>query len=326
MPLDTAKPLRVELESGVQRFVSETSSMYSGFPPLKNLPFSEARRIAEIVRERWRDGGPTMLATTEQSVQSGQKLVRVRHYDPGPAGAKPALIYLHGGGWTLFSIDTHDRVMREYAARGGISVIGVDYSLSPESKFPEALDEVVAIARWLHDHGSEIGIDASRLAIGGDSAGGNLAISACLSLRDAGQAGHIRAMLLNYAAFDVECSEWSTSTFGGDGNMLRHDEMQSFWRNYLRNPDDAQNPLACPMKAQLGGLPPVFLTIPQCDLLAEQSLTMANRLRGAGVAVRAEIYPGASHSFLEAVSISAVAERALTDGARWLATTLSLET
>ena len=297
--------------------------MFSAFPPLASLTFSEARRIAEIVRERWREGGPTMLAITEQSVPASSRQVRVRLYDPGPAGAKPALVYLHGGGWTLFSIDTHDRLMREYAARAGICVVGVDYSLSPENKFPRALEEVVAIVRWLHDHGAGLRIDASRLAIGGDSAGGNLAMSACLVLRDAGQAGYIRAMLLNYAAFDVESSEWAARTFGGDGNMLCHDEMQAFWRNYLRSPDDAENPLACPMKARLDGLPPAFMTIPECDLLAEQSLKMADRLREAEVAVRAEIYAGASHSFLEAVSISAVADRALTEGAGWLQRTLS---
>ena len=253
MPSDPLKSPRIELEPGVQRFVTETSSMFSTFPPLASLAFSEARRIAEIVRERWREGGPTMLAITEHSVPASSSQVRVRLYDPGPAGAKPALVYLHGGGWTLFSIDTHDRVMREYAARAGICVVGVDYSLSPENKFPRALEEVVAIVRWLHDHGAGLRIDAFG---GSDPSGRFVAYVAKgrLVLRDAGQAGYARAMLLNYAAFDVESSEWSAQTFGGDGNMLCHDEMQAFWRNYLRSPDDAQNPLACPMKARLEGI------------------------------------------------------------------------
>lgn len=306
------------LDPGIRRFVLETSSQYSEFPPLESLTHPEARRIAEIVRERWRTGGPAMLATSDHFVPAPPRSIRARLHDPGPQGAKPALIYLHGGGWTLFSIDTHDRVMREYAARAGICVVGVDYSLSPENRFPRALDEVLATVRWLRNGGAGPAVDSARLAIGGDSAGGNLAMAASLALRDSGLAEGIQALLLNYAAFDVECSDRAIKAFGGDGNMLRYDEMLLFWRNYLRGPEDALNPLACPMKARLDGLPPVFLTIPEFDLLAEQSLAMADRLRDAGVAVRAEVYPGASHSFLEAVSVSAVADLALTEGAAWL--------
>jgi acetyl esterase len=324
-PSDADLPAQHPLEPGVRRFVRETASRYSEFPPLEAVTYPEARRIAEVVRERWRAGGPAMQYTAEDGVPVPHGKIRARVYDPGPQGSKPALIYLHGGGWTLFSIDTHDRVMREYAARAGICVVGVDYSLSPEHRFPKALDDVLATVTWLRDGGAGPAVDSSRLAIGGDSAGGNLAMAAGLALRDSGRAEGIKALLLNYAAFDVESSDRAIKSLGGEGNMLRHDEMLLFWRNYLRGPDDALNPLACPMKARLSGLPPVFLTIPECDLLAEQSLAMADRLRDAGVAVRAVVYSGASHSFLEAVSVSAVADRALAEGAAWLRQQLALE-
>jgi acetyl esterase len=122
--------------------------------------------------------------------------------------------------------------------------------------------------------------------------------------------------------FEAQSTEEADRQFGGPGFMLSADEMRGFWTNYLRGPADVANPLACPTTARLEGLPPAFLTIPECDLLTEQSLKMAGLLREADVPVRAEFYKGASHSFLEAVSVSAIAARALDDGARWLRETL----
>jgi acetyl esterase/lipase len=173
--------------------------------------------------------------------------------------------------------------------------------------------------RWLAEAGPGLGIDPERIAIGGDSAGANLAVACCIVLRDAGEPARVKAMLLNYGGFDVVNSEDSARRYGGAGFMLGFDEMQAFWQNYMREPEDADNPLVCPLRANLAGLPPAFLTIPECDLLAEQSHAMAGRMNAAGVALRAEVYVGASHSFLEAVSVSEVADRALTDGAQWLA-------
>lgn len=306
------------LDPDIRRFVAEVSAAFARFPPLDQLSPAEARRVAELVREPWRQGGPTMWAVTEHLIPVTGGQLRIRVYDPGPDGAKPALLYLHGGGWTIFSLDTHDRVMREYAARARIAVIGVDYPLSPEAKFPTALEQLVDLVRRLETLGGELGIDPGRLAIGGDSAGANLAVAACLSLRDAGEQHRLRGMLLNYGAFDATCSDEAVRRYGGEGFPLSREEMALYWNNYVRSPGDVENPLVCPLRARLEGLPPAFLTIPECDVLTEQSLRMAERLREAGVTVRAEVYAGATHSFLEAVSISALADRALEDGSRWL--------
>ncbi|MGH8308630.1 MAG: alpha/beta hydrolase [Steroidobacteraceae bacterium] len=306
------------LDPQIQRFVREIGAGFARFPSFEQLPPAEARRVAEQVRAPWRQGGPKMRAVVERDVPARGGALRIRIYDPGPGGVKPGLIYLHGGGWTLFSIDTHDRVMREYAARAGIAVIGVDYPLSPEAKFPTALEQIVDLTLWLGKHAMELGIDADRLAIGGDSAGGNLAVAACLMLRDRGEDKRLQAMLLSYGAFDAACSSEAARAFGGRGFPLSHDEMRGFWDNYLRTSEDMRNPLACPLRADLEGLPPAFFTIPECDILTEQNLSMAESLRNAGVPVRQQIYQGASHSFLEAVSISEVADRALADGSRWL--------
>jgi len=305
------------LDPEIHRFVSEISAAFARYP-FEQLPPAEARQVAEEVRWPWRQGGPAMRSSVERQVPVRGGSLRIRVLDPGPHGEKPGLIYLHGGGWTLFSLDTHDRVMREYAARAGVAVIGVDYPLSPETKFPVALEQIVDLVRWLGEHAARLGVDTERLAIGGDSAGGNLAIATCLALRDAGEPGLLQAMLLSYGAFDSECSDEAARRFGGAGFPLSHDEMRGYWNNYIRTSQDTQNPLACPIRARLEGLPPAFLAIPECDILAEQSLAMAGKLRKARVPVRERHYAGATHSFLEAVSIAPVADRAFSDASQWL--------
>lgn len=289
---------------------------WARFGDLSGVSPAEARRIAEEVRAPWTRGGPQMASVAEVSGEVSAP-VRMRVYDPGPAGIKPALIYLHGGGWTLFSLDTHDRVMREYASRAGVAVIGIDYALSPEAKYPVALQQVVSATRYIAQHGDTFGIDPSRIAIGGDSAGANLALSAALGL-----GGAIRAIVLNYGVFARQSSPEAKRQFGGAGNMLTADEMEGFWRNYLRDERDAEDPLVCPIRADLRGLPPLFLAVPERDLLAEQSVKLAELLKKAGVVVHLEMYRGAMHSFLEAVSISALSRRAFDDTAKWLRATL----
>lgn len=323
MAIETPAPPAADvLDGDVRRFVDEIGTAFSRFPALDSLTPPEARRVAEKVRAPWRKGGPAMREVTEHHVPVPGGGLRIRRYAPEAPGMRPALIYLHGGGWTFFSLDTHDRVMREYAARAGVVVIGVDYPLSPETKFPVALEQIVALVKWLTDGTALRDVDSGRMAIGGDSAGANLAVATCLMLRDTG-GPQMKGMLLSYGAFDVHSSDEAARRFGGPGFPLSHEEMQGFWRNYLRAPDDARNPLACPLGAKLDGLPPAFMTIPECDLLTEQNLAMADRLRTAGVSVSDRLYEGASHSFLEAVSIAAIADRALADGSAWLRATLS---
>lgn len=308
------------LDPEIRRFVAEMKAGFSRFPDFDRLPFAEARLVAEAVRRPWREGGPAMASIDERHIATDAGDVRIRIYRPGGErdGPAPVLVYLHGGGWTLFSLDTHDRVMREYAARSGATVIGVDYALSPEAKFPKALEQTIGTVEWLHGRGSELGVDAARLAIGGDSAGGNLAVATALKLRDAGKAGVLRALLLNYAALDSECSPQAVERYGGPAFMLAGEEMRQFWLNYLAAAEEAGNPYACPARADLRGLPPAFLTIAECDLLAEQNLAFARALREAAVETQAVVYPGATHSFLEAVAIARVSARALEDGSSWL--------
>ncbi|MDR3511359.1 MAG: alpha/beta hydrolase [Caulobacteraceae bacterium] len=317
--MDSAELNGDDVDPEIRQFADAIAAAYAAHGPFDRMSPIEQRQVCEIVRAPWRQGGPVMAVTLDLTVDTPRGPVRVRIHDPTEAGPKPALIYLHGGGWALFSIDTHDRVMREYAARAGVVVVGVDYALAPEHPFPAALEQVMAAARWLRDEGAALGVDADRIAIGGDSAGGNLSVAAALSLRDAGEGELLKAMVLIYGGFDYDLSDEAIRRYSGPRYMLNADEREVFWRSYAAGPGDLDNPLARPILADLHGLPPAFLVIGECDILAEQNLRMAERFRAAGVPVRAQVYPGATHSFIEAVSIAAVARRAIGESADWLA-------
>lgn len=302
-----------DIDPDIREFVARVNAAYAEHLGDGTVDFPARRAAAEKVREPWRSGGPAMASTQDRAV--GPSGIGVRIHKPTTEEALPALVYIHGGGWTTFSLDTHDRLMREYAARAGCAVVGVDYSLSPEARFPVALDEIAEVLAWLRDKGASIGLDPRRLAIGGDSAGGNLSVASMIRARDRGEP-LVQAMLLSYGAFDEEVRDTHTR-YGGEAYMLTPQEMDDFWRNY-RGEDRSPDPVARPLLADLTGLPPTFLCIPECDILADENREMARRLGEAGVEVAAKVYPGATHSFLEAVSISPLADRALADASTWL--------
>lgn len=309
------------LDPEIASFVQRMSAAWAQHPPFATLPVEQAREVAEQVRAPWRQDGPIMAQTSEHLVPTSTGSLRTRFYNPGLAAPAPTLIYLHGGGFILFSLDTHDRLMREYAAAGPFGVLGVDYPLSPEVRYPTALDQIVELIDWLHGGGAEsIGVDPERLAIGGDSAGGNLSVATALRLRDRGLETRLNGLLLNYGAFGLESSPEAIERYGGPGAVLVREEMDLYFRSYLGAEGLAQpEPYAAPLLADLQGLPPAFLAIPECDLLAEQSYAMAERMEAAGVEVTSVVYPGATHSFLEAMSVAEVARRAIREGADWVA-------
>lgn len=272
----------------------------------------DRRAIGEAVRVRWVAGGPVMADTCDLRIAG----VRCRLHRPvASQSAQPAIVYLHGGGWVIFSLDTHDRVMRELAAASGCPVLGIDYSLSPEARFPVALDEVASVLSALLTEAVALGIDPRRIAAAGDSAGANLALSSAIRARDEGRP--LAALFLAYGAFDTERRE-SHARYGGADYILTPDEMDAFWAEYLL-PEDRDHPLARPLHADLAGLPPTFLCIPECDVLSDESRAMAAAMAAAGVDVQSKVYRGATHSFLEASSVAAIAREAIGDAGDWLA-------
>ncbi len=312
-----------KLETGVRHFLDEMRGEWAKFPPFDSLDFPDQREVAIKARARWRQGGPEMARTIDRVFDPGTGELGIRVYLPERiTQSAPALVYLHGGGFTLFSIETHDRLMREYAAAGGFAVIGVDYPLSPEHKYPVALDRIEALMLWLGEHGAELGVDGNWLAIGGDSAGANLAFTATMRLRQRG-AAPVRAILANYGFFSTDISDEAEAQFGGAGTIMDRAEVLQYAANYITHDDEARDPFAFPLSADLSGFPPVMLIVPDSDILTEQSIAMDQRLRAARVEVDCRTYAGATHSFLEAMSVSEIARRAIVDGATFVRTKLA---
>jgi acetyl esterase len=300
-------------------FLQELRAGWAKHPPFETLTFPERRKVAEIVRAPWANGGPAMARTIERRFDSGAGELRIRVYLPeGVTEPAPALVYLHGGGFTLFSIDSHDRLMREYAGQGGFAVIGADYPLSPEHKYPIALDRIEAFLLWIKDHGAELGVDPSRIALGGDSAGANMSFGLVQRLRARGEQALVRAILANYGGYDSSISDTAEAQFGGPTSIMSRQEAYEYYGNYLNGQAEAEDPHVYPIKADLRGFPPVFLVIAECDVLVEQGIAMDQRLRASGVDTRSQVYQGAIHSFLEAMSVSAVARAAIADGAAFV--------
>lgn len=306
-------PQADDIDPEIKAFIARTSADYAALTGPEPVTMARRREIAERVRAPWAAGGPQMAETLHLTV--GPRNVRMRIYIPESGAGQGTLLYLHGGGWMIFSIDTHDRLMREYASRAGCAVIALDYSLSPEHRFPTALDDIDACLDWLIEEGLVHGLSTGRIAMGGDSAGGNLSLCTALRRRDTG-ARQPDALILNYAALDYEHRP-SWDRYDGEPYMLGTGEMRDFWAGYL-GALSTTNPYARPLLADLSGLPPTHLCIAECDILRDENLELRDRLRAAGNPVSAIVYPGATHSFLEAVSISRCASQAIEDGAQWL--------
>jgi acetyl esterase len=320
---DLAQPLPTPLDPDIMVFIDAVRKAGRALTAGRKLDWPARRAIAEQSRLPWNTGGPVMASIDERTIDTDVGPVRLRFYHPTAGSNKPALVYMHGGGWALFSIDTHDRLMREYAAQSGMVVVGVDYALAPEARYPVALNQVVGVVRWLRQHGAEVGVDVDKLALGGDSAGGSLSMGAVLKLRDAGEGDAVKAVLSIYGGFSPDASPAARQRYGTEDDMLTSGEVDEFWNNYIGTQADRRDPYLVPVLAKVHDLPPCFLVVAECDILAEQNLLMAGLLLEAGNAVKVKVYPGAPHSFIEAMANSQVTRDAIADGAAWLKDTLS---
>ena len=263
---------------------------------------------------------PDLPRVVDLTAQGAFGQTRVRLYDPlGIDQPVPALLFLHGGGWVGGSIESRDDGCRRLAHASKLLVLSVDYVLAPEHKFPDPLDDVVTVCRWLHKHGRKYGIDTDHLAIGGDSAGANLALAATLDLRGTGE-DLIRQMFLLYGVFAHDHSTASHRRFGQDGRYtLSSAAMDCCWRMYLADSTQDQDPRAAPLLADLSGLPPTYIICGSLDPLLDDSQQLHERLTEAGVNSELRIYDGVTHSFLSFTDDVSISRQGWNDLARHVA-------
>ncbi|HEY3848250.1 MAG TPA: alpha/beta hydrolase fold domain-containing protein, partial [Acetobacteraceae bacterium] len=168
-------------------FTSAAEAAAANYPPVRlEVPLDPHRATNDALSLPYARGGPAMAETADRWIAAHGRRIFCRVYRPRVDRALPTMVYFHGGGWVWASVDTHDRLVREYCAAGEVAAVSVDYALSPEAKFPQALEECAAVLRWIAAHGGDWGLDTGRLVLGGDSAGGNLALATALLTRDTG--------------------------------------------------------------------------------------------------------------------------------------------
>src|SRR5882757_9747195 len=290
-----SNPVQPVLEPAAQSFADATSK-----PPfLADLPPAEGRKAVDEVQsgeiakpavdDEWLtvEGGPTGTVKI--------RIVRPR----GATGVLPVVLYIHGAGWVFGNAHTHDRLVRELAVGTGAAVVFPEYDLSPEARYPIAIEQNYAAAQWVVAHGAGKNLDASRLAIAGDSVGGNMTAALTLLAKERGDVRFVQQVLF-YPVTDASFDTASYHQFA-EGYFLRRDGMQWFWDQYTTDPAQRAEITASPLRAsleQLAGLPPALVITGEADVLRDEGEAYAAKLRAAGVPVTAVRFQGIIHDFV----------------------------
>lgn len=248
----------------------------------------------------------------------------LRIYTPDGQGPFPVTVYMHGGGYVVGDLDTQDMIARAFCAWAETIVISVDYRLAPEHPFPAAPDDAFAALEWAAAHATEIGGDPARLALAGDSAGGNLACAAAIRARDLGGPA-VRAQVNIYGSCNYPSEDTPSAREFANGPILRKDDVDWIWEQYLSDPaTQKHDPQASPMRAAShADLPPAFIATAECDPSRDDAEAFAAKLEAAGVTVEAKRYPGMVHGFASWVGFLPGARDAMQDASRFLKTHLA---
>jgi acetyl esterase len=298
---DLSKPI---LDPKTQWFLKFLDSMQR--PQIFEVPVADARdmyvkgqALVPLIKQ------PVLIE--DRTISAGEGSVKLRIFRPeGSTGRLPVVMYFHGGGWVLGDADTFDYFMRELTNGAGAAVVFVEYSRSPEARYPVALEECYAATKWVAKHGSELGLNASQIAVAGDSAGGNLATVVCLLAAQRG-GPDIAAQVLIYPTTGSDFNSPSFQEFA-TGYFLTRETSQWFWKQYAGGQAIEHEPTACPLQAtvdQLKDLPPALIITGECDVLRDEGEAYARKLTEAGVPVACTRYLGAIHGF---IGINALAD------------------
>ncbi|WP_406221122.1 alpha/beta hydrolase [Streptomyces canus] len=310
---------RPVLEPAAQAFAEATANP----PYLFDLGPVEGRKTVDEVQS----GEIAKPAVDEEwvTVQGGPTgSVRTRIVKPaGATGTLPVVIYLHGAGWVFGNAHTHDRLVRELAVGTGAAVVFPEYDLSPEARYPVAVEQNYTVARWVVEQGAAKGLDATRIAVAGDSVGGNMTAALTLMAKERGDVPLVQQVLF-YPVTDASFDTGSYRRFA-EGYFLRRDAMQWFWDQYTTDEKQRAEITASPLRAsvdQLRDLPPALVITAEADVLRDEGEAYANRLREAGVPVTAVRYQGIIHDFvmLNALRETHAAEAAIAQAVSTLRT------
>lgn len=264
-----------------------------GFPPAHTVSPEQARANG---RARPRARGPEVVRIEDRAIPGPDSELPVRIYTPTGTGPFPSLVWFHGGGWVVGDLDTADATARHLTVGSNCVVVSVDYRLAPETKFPGPAEDCYAATQWVMQNAASINADPSKLAVGGDSAGGNLATAVCLMSRD--RRGP--ALAFQLLVYPVTDHNFTTESYrsNAEGYQLSRDGMIWYWNHYLRSDADSSNPYACPLRAtDLSGLPPASVITAEFDPLRDEGEAYAHRLQAAGVPTTCTRYDGMIHGF-----------------------------
>jgi acetyl esterase len=278
-----------------------------GTPPVHTLTPMQARENKNPVFIKL-GGFPEAVANVENlNIPSPAEEIPVRIYTPEGNGPFPMLVYFHGGGWVICNLDTHDAVCRSLANGASCIVVSVDYRLAPEHKFPAAVEDAYAATQWVTGNANRINGDPARVAVGGDSAGGNLATVVSLMARDKGDPSPIYQLLV-YPVTNLSSFDTDSYREHGEGYILTKASMEYYRDHYIGPKEERHNPYASPLLAQdLSGLPPALVITAEFDVLTDEAEAYVNRLKQAGVPVTYTRYNGMIHAFY---SLAGVVDRA----------------
>ncbi|MEU1086210.1 alpha/beta hydrolase [Streptomyces sp. NPDC005576] len=290
-----ATPTAPVLEPAAAAFAEATANP----PYLFDLAPADGRKAVDEVQS----GDIEKPEITEEwiTVEGGPTgSVKARIVKPaGATGTLPVILYIHGAGWVFGNAHTHDRLVRELATGAGAAVVFPEYDLSPEHRYPVAIEQNYAVARWVVTEGAGKGLDAGRIAVAGDSVGGNMTAALTLMAKERGDVPLVQQVLF-YPVTDASFDTPSYHQFA-EGYFLRRDGMQWFWDQYTTDPAQRAEITASPLRAtteQLTGLPPALVITGEADVLRDEGEAYANKLREAGVAVTAVRYQGIIHDFV----------------------------
>ena len=266
-----------------------------GFPAVHTMTGAQARAA---IRSRFAPAPrpEPVAAVQELRVPVDGASIRVRLYRPAGEGPAAALVFAHGGGFVFCDLESHDGLCRNLTNRLGAVVVSVDYRRAPEDRWPTAAEDMYAAVRWVADNAAELGIDAGRIAVGGDSAGGNLAAVTALMARDRGGPS-LRAQLLLYPVIAADFDTESYRLFG-TGFYNPEPALRWYWDQYVPELPDRSHPYAVPLHGDLAGLPPAVLVTTGHDPLRDEAFAYAQALTDAGVAVTRCDFDGAVHGFM----------------------------